>query len=138
MKYGFTDLQAMEFPTRGADDVSGNVMEERSWNGARSWGEVAENGSDRNGRLVSCIDGVAHNYFRLTKIEDYLWKVIAQASPSEQLQAMQWEMKKDYPNAYRTFMNPNATDVQLRRDSREYWGYGDEGERYAFAQSLLR
>lgn len=138
MKSGFNALQSMGFPTRGAAYLSGNIMQESGWNGARSWGEVANDGSDRNGGLVSWMDGVAHNNFRLTKIEDYLGKGIAQASPSEQLQAMQWEMKKDYPNAYRTFMNPNATYVQLERASREYWGYGHEGERYTFAQSLLR
>ena len=137
MKSGFNALQSMGFPTRGAAYLAGNIMQESSWNGQRDWGEVANDGSDRNGGLVSWMDGVAHNNFRLTKIENYLGKGIASASPSEQLQAMQWEMKQDYKNAYRIFMNPNATDVQLRRASREYWGYGHEGERYAYAKSLL-
>lgn len=138
MKDGFNALQSMGFPTRGAAYLAGNIMQESSWNGQRDWGEVANDGSDRNGGLVSWMDGVAHNNFRLTKIEKYLGKSISQASPSEQLQAMEWEMKRDYPNAHRIFMNRNATDVQLRRASREYWGYGHEGERYSYAQSLLR
>ena len=137
MQAGFQALQSMDFPTRGAAYLAGNIMQESSWNGQRSWGEVQGDGSDRNGGLVSWMDGVAHNNFRLTKIEEYLGKPIAQASTAEQLQAMKWEMQRDYKEAYRIFMNPNATDVQLRRASRLYWGYGHEGRRYEYAQSLL-
>ena len=140
MKSGFNALQSMGFPARGAAYLAGNIMQESSWNGQRDWGEVVNDGSDRNGGLVSWMDGVAHNNFRLTKIENYLGKNISQASPSEQLQAMQWEMKKDYKNAYRVFMNPNSTNVQLERASKEYWGYHRDyvGERFTHAQSLLR
>jgi hypothetical protein len=137
MQAGFAALQSMDFPIRGAAYLAGNIMQESSWDGARSWGEVQGDGSDRNGGLVSWMDGVAHNNFRLTKIEEYLGKPIDQASTAEQLQAMKWEMQRDYPDAYRVFMNPNATDVQLRRASRMYWGYGHEGNRYSYAQQLL-
>ena len=137
MRSGFEAIQSMEFPTRGAAYLAGNIMQESSWDGQRSWGEVQGDGSDRNGGLVSWMDGVAHNNFRLTKIEEYLGKPIAQASTAEQLQAMKWEMQRDYPDAYRVFMNPSATDVQLRRASRMYWGYGHEGKRYDYAQQLL-
>ena len=88
MQAGFTALQSMDFPTRGAAYLAGNIMQESSWDGQRSWGEVQGDGSDRNGGLVSWMDGVAHNNFRLTKIEEYLGKPIAQASTAEQLQAM--------------------------------------------------
>lgn len=137
MQAGFEALQSMDFPTRGAAYLAGNIMQESSWDGQRSWGEVQGDRSDRNGGLVSWMDGVAHNNFRLTKIEEYLGKPIAQASTAEQLQAMKWEMQRDYPDAYRVFMNPTATDTQLRRASRQYWGYGHEGNRYSYAQSLL-
>ena len=142
MKSGFNALQSMGFPTRGAAYLSGNIMQESSWNGSRSWDEVMNDGSDRNGGLVSWMDDAQRSHFRLSSIEKYLGKSISEASPTEQLQAMVWEMKTTpyYQNlgVYRTFMNPNATDVQLRRASKDYWGYGHEGERYAFAQSLLR
>ena len=137
MQAGFQALQSMDFPTRGAAYLAGNIMQESSWDGQRSWGEVQGDGSDRNGGLVSWMDGVAHNNFRLTAIEEYLGKPIDQASTAEQLQAMKWEMQTSYPDAYRIFMNPNATDTQLRRASRMYWGYGHEGRRYEYAQSLL-
>ena len=138
IQQGYQAIQSMGFPTRGAAYLAGNIMQESSWNGQRSWGEVAGDGSDRNGGLVSWMDGVAHNNFRLTKIENYLNKPISQATTAEQLQAMVWEMKRDYKAAYRTFMNPNSTDVQLRRASIQYWGYGHEGSRYSYAQQLLR
>ena len=73
-------------------------------------------GSDRNGGLVSWMDDAQRNHFRLRNIEQYLGKSITEASTSEQLQAMVWEMKTN-PSAYRHFMNPNATDIQLRRAS---------------------
>ena len=74
-------------------------------------------GSDRNGGLVSWMDDAQRNHFRLRNIEQYLGKPITEASTSEQLQAMVWEMKKRNPSAYRAFMNPNSTDIQLRRAS---------------------
>ena len=54
----------------------------------------------------------------------------------EQLQYMVKEMKQSYKTAYRIFMNPNSSDNDLRRASYLYWGYGHEGDRYAYAQSL--
>ena len=111
-------------------------MQESSWNGQRSWGEVAGDGSDRNGGLVSWMDGVAHNNFRLTRIEQHLGKPIDQASTQEQIDAMVWEMSTYYPQAYDVFMNPHATDRQLIRASKQYWGYGHEGKRYAYARSI--
>ena len=94
-------------------------------------------GSDRNGGLVSWMDGVAHNNFRLTRIEEHLGRSINQANDYEQLDAMLWEMRTYYPNSYRIFMNPQATERQLIRASREYWGYGHEGSRYQVAQETL-
>lgn len=137
MKQGFQALQSMGFPSRGAAYLAGNIQQESGWNGGRTWGEVMNDGSDRNGGLVSWMDDAQRNHFRLRNIEQYLGKSINEASTSEQLQAMVWEMKKRNPSAYRAFMNPNSTDIQLRRASREYWGYGHEGSRYSYAQSLL-
>ncbi len=138
MQQGFQALQGMGFPARGAAYLAGNIQQESSWNGSRTWGEVMGDGSDRNGGLVSWMDDAQRNHFRLRNIEQYLGKSITEATTGEQLQAMVWEMKRRNPEAYRHFMNPNATDVQLRRASRQYWGYGHEGERFNYATSLLR
>ena len=74
---------------------------------------------------------------RLGKIEKYLGKDISQASHSEQLSAMQWEMKSFYPDAYEIFTNPNSSMSQLRTASKQYWGYGEEGDRFTYANQLL-
>lgn len=122
-------------PAKGAAYLAANIQQESSWNGRRSWPGVynpstgAMDGTSRNGGLVSWASW-ADDPARLGKIERYLGKPIEQATHAEQLQAMMWEMKTAYPNEYRVFMNPNATDRQLRRASYQYWGYGHEGARF--------
>lgn len=138
MRDGFKALQTMGFPRKGAAYLSGNIQQESGWNGRRTWGEVAGDGSDRNGGLVSWMDDVQRNHFRLRNIERYLGKPIQQATHAEQLQAMVWEMKRRNTWAYKTFMNPNASDRDLRAASYQYWGYGHEGARFKYAQSLLQ
>jgi hypothetical protein len=137
MKTGYQQLQSLGFPSKGAAYLAGNIQQESTWNGQRSWGEVAGDGSDRNGGLVSWMDDAQRNHFRLQNIERYLGKPISQATDAEQIGAMIWEMKRRNPQAYRTFMNPNATSVELRKASRQYWGYGHEGRRYEYAEQLL-
>jgi hypothetical protein len=134
---GFSLVLGMGFPERGAAYLAGNIMQESGWYGQRTWGEVMGDGSDRNGGLVSWMDDAQRNHFRLRNIEKYLGKSIRDASTLEQLDAMVWEMKRRNPSAYATFMNPNATDAQLRKASRQYWGYGHEGARYGYARDLL-
>ena len=133
---GARALMSMGFPANGAAFLSGNIQQESGWYGQRTWGEVMGDGSDRNGGLVSWMDGVAHNNFRLTRIEQHLGKPISQASDYEQLEAMRWEMRTYYPEAYRIFNNPQSTERQLIRASRLYWGYGHEGSRYDVARSV--
>ena len=107
---GAQHLMSVGVPAKGAAWLSGNITQESAWNGQRTWGEVLNDGSDRNGGLVSWMDDADTNHFRLTRIEQHLGKPINQASDSEQIQAMLWEMETYYPSAYRTFMNPMATD----------------------------
>ena len=135
-KQGMAKLQAMGFSRRGAAFLAGNIQQESSWNGARSWGEVAGDGSDRNGGLVSWMDDAQRNHWRLTNIEKFLGKPISQASVDEQLEALKWEMEKNYPRAYATFRR-EASTRDLISASKAYWGYGHEGSRYAYAQGLL-
>jgi len=127
---------ALGFPLKGAAYISGNIMAESAWYGNRSWGAVAGDGTSRNGGLVSWASW-ADDPARLGKIENYLGKSIEQASDDEQLAAMMWEMKNDYPGSWRTFNNPYATKRQLEDASFAYWGFGIEGERYAFARQIL-
>ena len=107
----------------------------------RSWGEVDNpttgmpDGTSRNGGLISWASW-SDDPARLGT-EKWLGKDISKANHYEQLQAMKWEMKNFYPNSYRVFMNPNATDAQLRRASKQYWGYGHEGDRFKYATTLI-
>ena len=78
----------------------------------------------------------ANDPARLGKIEAYLGKDISKATHTEQLRAMMWEMQTSYKSAYRVFMNPLATDAQLRRASYQYWGYGHEGARFQYSRQL--
>ena len=129
-------IVAAGVPPRGAAWLSGNIQQESGWYGQRVWGEVLGDGSDRNGGLVSWMDGVAHNNFRLRRIEKHLGKSITQASDAEQVQAMLWEMKTYYKSSYAAFMNPNSTDGDLIRASKRFWGYGEEGSRYQYARNI--
>lgn len=136
MQKGYEAIKALGVPPRGAAYIAGNIQQESSWNGMREWGEVDGDGTYRNGGLVSWASWV-DNPARLGKIENYLGKSISQASHYEQLQAMMWEMRNEYKTEYRIFMNPNATDAQLRRASENYWGYRDVGSRFTYAQQLM-
>lgn len=117
-------------PRRGAAYLTGNIMQESAWDGQRTpW--VLDDGAGTNKGLISW------NRDRITRIEGWSGKPIEQMTNREQMQAMMWEMENYYPAAYRVFMNPNATDAQLRRASFQYWGYGEEGARYEYAQDYL-
>lgn len=126
-----------DVPKRGAAFLAGNIQQESAWNGQRDWGEVAGDGTSRNGGLVSWASW-SDDPARLGKIERYLGKDISKASDQEQIQAMLWEMKTYYPGAYRVFMDPNSTDQELIQASKQYWGYRDEGARYQYSQNILR
>lgn len=134
---GFQMLKSMGFPTRGAAFLAGNIQQESGWNGLREWGEVAGDGTNRNGGLISWASW-ANNPARLGAIERHFGRKISQISETEQLRYMVIEMKKRNPRAYAAFMNPNANDADLRRASYEYWGYGHEGARFRYASNLLK
>jgi len=143
LRSGATYLRQMGVPAKGAAYLAGNIQQESGWNGMRDWGGVYNpstgqmDGTSRNGGLVSWASW-SNNPARLGKIEAYLGKDISKATHAEQLSAMMWEMQTSYKSAYRVFMNPNATDAQLRRASYQYWGYGHEGARFRYAQDVLR
>jgi hypothetical protein len=136
-KTGMAELMRLGVPRTNAAYLSGNIQQESSWNGQRDWDIKHIDGTDRNGGLVSWQNTAAHNHWRLRNVEQHFGRDISKISEGEQLQYMLLEMRKSYPQAYATFMNPNATDSQLRRASYQYWGYGEEGARFTYAQRLL-
>ena len=136
MQQGYAKLKTLGFTNKGAAYLAGNIQQESSWRGQRTW-EVKGDGSDINGGLVSWMNDAERNHFRLRKIESYLGKPIAEATVDEQLQAMKWEMKKRNPWAYKVFTQPGFSDRDLRNASIQYWGYGEEGSRFKYAKELL-
>tara|TARA_B100000405_G_C16717847_1_gene421533 strand:+ start:4188 stop:7223 length:3036 start_codon:yes stop_codon:yes gene_type:complete len=116
------------FPERGAAYLAGNIQQESGWYGQRKpWDDV---GAPAGGIVSWRAD-------RLTAIENYYGKPISKMSNKEQMDYMVHEMRTKYPEEYQVFMDPNSTDSQLKQASMGYWGYGDEGARYTFADQLL-
>jgi len=138
---GALEIMSYNVPKRNAAYLAGNIMQESSWAGQRSWGGVENpatgrmDGSTRNHGLVSWAE-FPDTRERVARIENYLGKSIEQASNSEQIKAMLWEMESFYPEAYAVFINPNSNDRQLQEASEAYWGYGHEGLRFDYAKKI--
>ena len=122
---------------KGAAYISGNIQQESWWDGMKSWGEVLGDGTARNGGLVSWASW-SDDPARLGKIEDHYGKTIDKITEHQQLQWMLQEMKQDYPSAYTAFTNPKATDEELKAASYTYWGYGEEGSRFRYAENIYQ
>ena len=141
-KTGFQALMDLNVPRKGAAFLAGNIQQESSWDGMRDWGQVYDpstgqmDGTSRNGGLVSWVSW-SNAPARLGRIEAKFGRPIDQITEAEQLTYMLQEMQASYPSAYATFMNPNSTDTQLRRASKNFWGYGHRGRRFEYAQALL-
>jgi hypothetical protein len=120
-------FKEFSFPTKGAAYLAGGLQQESGLNGMRSWDDKGA----RAGGVVSWRAG------RLQAIERSFNRPIEKITEREQLEYMVNEMKTKYPDAYRTFMNPNATKGELERASYSYWGYGEVGDRYKYAEQLL-
>lgn len=131
MQNGVQALLRAGFPRNGAAFLAGNIQQESSWKGQRTWADPG--GGAKAGGLVSWND----THGRLSKIEKMLGKPIEQATHAEQLAVMVKELRQDYPEAYRIFMNPNSSDDDLMRASRLYWGYGHEGKRFTYAREIM-
>ena len=120
---------------KGAAYLAGNIQQESGWDGMRSWGQVLGDGTSRNGGLVSWASWEGDSA-RLGKIEEHYGKKIDEITEREQLVWMLKEMKQDYPSAYSVFTNPKATDEDLKKASYTYWGYGEEGSRFRYAEKI--
>lgn len=120
---GAQTLMAMGFPLRGAAFLSGNIQQESGWNGQRQpWDDVGAPAggviSWRGGRLESA---------------EAAFGSVENASNLTQLNYMVKELRTNYPEAYRIFSNPRSTRRDLIRASKMFWGYGEEGKRYSYA-----
>ena len=110
------------FPSRGAAYLTSAISHESTWHGTRQWGEVAGDGTNRNGGLISWASW-ANAPARLGAIERHFGTNIANISEPDQLQYMLHEMKTRYPYAYEIFMDPNASSEDLQWAVRRYWGF---------------
>ena len=59
---------------------------------------------------------------RLVAIENHFGKKAKQLTEAEQLSYMIKEMKEQFPDVYRVFINPNATNSALIAASAQYFG----------------
>jgi hypothetical protein len=136
---GFRHLQSMGFPTRGAAYITSAISHESSWNGMREWGQVAGDGTNRNGGLISWASW-HDNSARLGAIERHFGRSISQINETDQLQYMKHEMQTRYPKAYRIFSNPSASSADLRWAVSNYWGFDPKytGNRWVDAEDLIK
>ena len=111
----------MGFPTRGAAYITSAISHESTWVGMREWGQVAGDGTNRNGGLISWASW-HDNSARLGAIERHFGRNIASITETEQLDYMKHEMQTRYPKAYR--ISPtNASSADLRWVVSNYWGF---------------
>ena len=105
----------------------------------REWPEVAGDGTNRNGGLISWASW-HDNSARLGAIERHFGRSISSITETEQLEYMQYEMKTDYPAAYRIFNNPNASSADLEWAVSKYWGFDPTytGNRFVDAENMIK
>lgn len=117
-------------PMRGAAYLSGNINAESRWKPNESpWDDV---GQPAGGLASWRAD-------RLRQLEAYYGQPVEQLSTEQQLEYMWMELgKPQYAEAKRLFMLPNATQRQLIRASKIFWGYGVVGSRYIDAEQILQ
>jgi len=125
---GAQQLMARGLPVRGASWLAGNIQQESSWRGNRTW----DDGGSMAGGVVSWRGD------RLEALQQRYGKPISQITTAQQLDFMVDELKTNYPDAWRIFNNPMSSDRQLIRASKMFWGYGVEGERYSYARATER
>lgn len=127
------------FPTRGTAYLTSAISHESTWHGTREWGQVKGDGTNRNGGLISWASW-HDNSARLGAIERHFGRNISQISETDQLQYMQHEMKTSYKDAYRIFMNPNASSADLQWAVSRYWGFDPRytGNRWVDAERIIR
>jgi hypothetical protein len=122
-------MQRHNMPARGAAWFAGNVQQESGWYGQRApW----DDGGALSGGLISWRAG------RLSNIERQGGGSIQNIPNEKQLDLAMQEMASNprFAEANRIFRNPYSTERDLKRASMIYWGYGEEGNRYGYAQQI--
>jgi hypothetical protein len=132
LKGGASLLVQKGFPPKGAAYLAGNIQQESGWKAKRKpW--VLGDGAGTNKGLISWNRG------RIAAAEKFLGKPLETASASEQIDWIKKEMSNPYYNSgsdgvLKVFMNPNATDDQLKAASYRYIVWGDLGGRWNYSQ----
>ena len=136
---GMQALQALGMPTRGAAYMSSAIAHESTWHGTRSWGQVAGDGTNRNGGLLSWASWTG-NSARLGQIERRFGRPIQEITEPEQLQFLMSELKGSYPESYQIFMNPNASSADLEWATWNYirWDRQYTGTRWSAAETMIQ
>ena len=126
LKSGAKLLMQKGFPAKGAAYIAGNIQQESGWKAQRKpW--VLNDGAGTNKGLISW------NRSRIVAAEKFLGKPLETATASEQIDWIKEEMKQY--GVLSTFMNPNASDQQLKDASYKYIVWGDEGSRWKYSQT---
>lgn len=136
--YGYI-TNSLGFPARGAAYLTSAIDHESAWNGQREWGQVAGDGTNRNGGLISWASW-SNDSARLGAIERFYGRSISQITEREQLDYMKREMQRSYGSAYRIFMDPNASSADLRWAVSRYWGFDPAytGSRWTDAEYYIQ
>lgn len=128
------------FPPRGSAYLASAIQHESSWIGTREWEEVKNDGTDRNGGLISWASW-SDDPARLGKIESHFGKPISAITETEQLRYMKQEMQTPYfREAYNIFMDANASSADLQWAVSRYWGFDPKytGDRWTDAEDIIR
>ena len=116
------------FPMLAASILSGNIQQESGWKGQRTpW--VLNDGAGTNKGLISWNRG------RIKNAEKFLGKPLEKASNAEQTKWIKEELKQY--GLLDDFMNPKATEDQLKAASYKYIGWGDVGARWKYSSQIL-
>lgn len=124
-------FQSFGFPDEGASYLAGSVMTESSWIANRINKGDASDGTDSKGLGQ-------WNMGRIKAIEGFMGGTpIEKASSGQQVEAMIKEMKQSYKSSYRTLMTPGLPAARYEEAIKDYWNYGDVGQRNQYAQQLI-
>ena len=125
LRSGASLLVQKGFPAKGAAYLAGNIQQESGWKAQRKPWVLKDEGFANKG-LISW------NRTRITDAEKFLGKPLETATASEQIDWIKEEMRQY--GVLKTFMNPNATDQQLKDASYKYIKWGDVGARWKYSE----
>lgn len=119
-----------QLSNKAAAYITGSLQQENgSFNGQRApWDDLGA----KAGGLASWRAG------RLDAIEKRFGRPITRISDAEQLDYMVEDMRQNYKASWRVLTTPNSTPRQLEKAIYGYWVYGAEGERFNYAQRILK